>query len=361
MNALSLKINKREVWNSIILSSYLLLCIFSQMESLSRFGIFFLCAIWMVSVTPLLLGCKIPRIGIVLFVGVVSLSILRGYFYIPIFFLLTAPLLAKFVINSKFNMPILYITYSIILCIFIKACIEGVLNDFLKVSRNYVSAYMLFNSSLLALIVYRQKHRIMFIPFLLTFIVSLISIGRSGIVCSIILLLFVIMIKLNHVASKMYKIFIYVVVAIMFIATIPIIRDFFETSQYLERLRERGLVDDIRSDMRQEYLSNINFETFVAGADYTKMSAMKEFDGNSHNSYIRMHGQLGIFAIILWGLILYSLKCHVRWKEYIYVCIPLVLLLRAWTDEILLYYYDFLIWICIFHAFKEKRQFNMMI
>jgi hypothetical protein len=83
--------------------------------------------------------------------------------------------------------------------------------------------------------------------------------------------------------------------------------------------------------------SNLDYWKFFFGSSYEKTLIDKYYDGNPHNSFIRMHSYYGIFGLIVLFFLLITIAISNRKASLKLVLFGLLLLLlfRAYTEPIL--------------------------
>lgn len=263
-------------------------------------------------------------------------------------YFLTTPAFAFFLYKSKFNTKILYIPFCIISLVFIylftiKHTYEGVFYD---LSANYVSVVMLVNVGLINIIEYRQRHKIAIFPSFLGFLFSLLAMGRSGILCCF--TLFLCTLWWNYRKwSKRKKVFYGFLITLVLVGggvtNYNKIVFAFENAELLEKFNKKGLKSPSRDILLAEYIEHIDLKSFFTGYNFKNNSWFIYYGLNPHNSYIRLHSQMGIMFFVI--LISIAVLLLVDWRRNKYAAILLIiLLLRAWTDTFLfLGFYDFMI------------------
>lgn len=136
-----------------------------------------------------------------------------------------------------------------------------------------------------------------------TFLISVIGLGRGSIIIAAILLIFVL--SFEFYLSKIktfYKFIILIFIAIS--ATAYIASNWSQLSTLVENIIlgskfVDGLYDDARGQMISEYLAKLDILHFFLGADYLGTSILEKYDGNPHNSYIRVHAFYGLGGLVL--------------------------------------------------------------
>lgn len=266
---------------------------------------------------------------------------------------------AYFIYRNTFNLRILYgafiITILWLLVLFSSNLTFA--NIFYDLSVNYVSIILIMYASLISLIAYRQEKKYIITPIFLSFLLSLLAMGRAGILCSFILLLNAIIYKFKHSSIKkpIFSVFILLfIITVIVLYNLEEISSMIEKLSLLERFTEKGVKSPSRGIMIDEYLTNINLETLLLGYNFKENDWFIHYGLNPHNSYIKLHSQLGwLFFVIIYILFISLLKLF---KKSIYVFVMLtVMLLRGWTDVfVFLGFYDFIIVYYILHASDDK-------
>ena len=173
-----------------------------------------------------------------------------------------------------------------------------------------------------------------------TLIVAILGVGRGSIIVAAILLLF--SLSFTFFRSKMrpgYKssiILLAVLVAIIFIAN-----NFNEILITFETLVKgskfsNGIWDEHRAKIIMEYIAKIDALPFILGADYIGTSILDFYDGNPHNSYIRVHAFYGLWGVlcVFIPLILLAVK-DVEWQLKLSILFLIgCALLRATSEPI---------------------------
>jgi hypothetical protein len=134
-------------------------------------------------------------------------------------------------------------------------------------------------------------------------IISVIGLGRGSIIVAAILLIFVLSFEFYLSKIKtLYKFIIFTLITISATAYImsnwsqlsTLVSDIILGSKFVD-----GVFDESRGQIISEYFAKIDILHFFLGADFLGTSIVEKFDGNPHNSYIRVHAFYG-----LWGLVL---------------------------------------------------------
>lgn len=217
-------------------------------------------------------------------------------------------------------------------------------NDiFVKGSRNYVSAIYIFLLCLLILSYDKGNIRVPVVYPMVTFIGCIILYGRSGIIISFAIMMYL------YFFNKRYLLFkVVVIIAVIFLVVFNIeqIMLFF-----VEKTSFSYGVESERTVMIQEYKNGIlySLDNFILGFKLDGCCAtIKFFDSNPHNSFIAGHIRYGIFHLIfVLSVLIYILFSG----NLLYIFISLVYFFRLFLDQlglfspldIILFYIIFLI------------------
>lgn len=350
--------NYRIIYNSLLLGFYMLFCFGAELSATQAIHSIFKVLVLFFSFLPIVYDreCKFNPIAFILFVIVSIMDTIKGNLSSVNLYVLCSPLLACFVIKNKFSLKVLYGVFIIISGILLLAEFRGAAEDVLVNSRNFVSVTILFNTALLLFIKYRQDSVIVLWPAIIAFVICLLAVGRGGILTSSILLLGLSIIKLHVNSSRRKKIIIYVCI-IGFIALFSSsLLAYYEASDNLERIRNRGMHDYSRERIIEAYLDHMDASTFLFGYDITKDPTIQYFNGNPHNSYIRLHSHMGVFLLVPLYMVILSVVYFFIRKNYFSILCLMVLLLRCFSDMVLLNHYDFVLLLYLLEPYYDKNK-----
>lgn len=270
--------------------------------------------------------------------------ILLQYFGIAI-------LLWKYKLNY-FVMKIFFYFYAIFFAI---NMIMGVSPDvvFIGFSRNNISVILLVQVTLLYISEYENNLKTRLYPVIIVFLFSLWTTGRSGIFVSLLLLLLLLIYVQYKNRKKSLKVmYLFIVLFILYLVLSAFFYDDL-IKPALNRLIGLGFSDSHRGSIIIEYFYNIkvSISSLIFGVPIKQNSLFAVYGYNLHNSYLRLHAYHGLFGFIL--VFFYILKTIYRFmlkKEFLYLSLFLVLLIRASTDilafhgpfDTIIYYFVFL-------------------
>jgi len=201
---------------------------------------------------------------------------------------------------------------------------------------------------------YRRNGKIKLWPGLVSMLISLLMIGRGGIIASGLLLFSVSSLK-YYFENKIKRLKLIVGSLLLVVALMIFFGSYFIEfmGHSLERFNKMGTVSTQRAFIFHEYmrLLTFDFKNFMFGFpldDYV----FKLFDLNLHNSYLSLHYFLGGFGLIVIFLIF---KCLFTRGMLLYRCLLLVLLVRGVSDQIFFFSFnDVIIFYLIFLILKPR-------
>lgn len=168
-------------------------------------------------------------------------------------------------------------------------------NYFIESSRNIVSAMGLFLQILYSTAHYRAKKVLPKVTPIITFIISFVAYGRSGIALSAIFL-FITYASIFRQSKFVYKLAFIVVVLVLVLMVSQyavIMKNIFLTESNFSS----GL-DTPRVLMIQSYLESLDFVRVLVGVDLSSVPIINQYNNNPHSSVIYGHSQYGVLYIL---------------------------------------------------------------
>lgn len=308
---------------------------------------------------------KIPKKVLAFFFSVFSIVVLiqviNGTFTPFVLYCFSSPLVAYFIYSNKFNTKILTIPLYIIASyvIIYYALNKTVIGALKNVSENYLSVILIMNIITIYMVKFRQKETITILPAFIGFFLSIMAIGRSGIVTSGFLLVLVLWLKWRHFSvlkkAVSFLALITPILAIMFLKWGAIL-NILENMSVFEKFTNGGLDSPSRDIIKEAYLSNINSFTFFVGYNYADNYWFQHYGLNPHNSYIRLHYFSGILFFVIILLLLMSLLKLVK-KNIFFAGMLAVILIRSWTDSVIfLTLFDYVLVLLVLTALYNDRR-----
>lgn len=194
-------------------------------------------------------------------------------------------------------------------------------------SRNSISIYALMFFSTHMITAYRNKTSVNFIAVFPILIPSFIALGRSGVLTSLLLLLFFILIDFNEgkASFKNIKLFLIecFIILLFFLLPesfgLPIIDD------VIVEFSRRG-VQSSRKEIWTDYIAKAfsSPANILFGAKISGTPALNFYSTNLHNSFLMLHAKFGLYGILLVLILLFkTVICFIREKN-MYLLVPLL-------------------------------------
>jgi hypothetical protein len=259
---------------------------------------------------------------------------------------------AFFTLNKKLFTVFAYLIISF----FFYQMFNGILPDFMfpRTSRNFISVCLLIGCSYHIISCIQNSSRPSFFIFLCSFIISIYAIGRGGIISFAILLFFypfTLDIKLKYKVLIVFSFLLISVSGLLYFQT-------FLNDSGLKRFDSMGIESE-RSSINSDYLiaalkSPISM---FFGADYNRIPSIVFVELNPHNSFIRLHVYYGLLGFIIFiSFLVYSMIIFFSKRQYIYLLLISVLLIRSFLDSSAFHGpFDPIIFGLIFIAVKNKK------
>ncbi len=349
---------RQDTRNSLLLAIYLVSLFLGQLALLQRFSEYFLMIPLALSFSPLLVdkGVKIKWWSLVLMAFVAVICFFRHRWGLSFLYFIGAPIFAQYLIRNSFNLRIVAIVFWILIIYMLMYSVSGNASTLFVGSRNYVNVCAIFITIVYTFLVYTQEKKIVIVPSILTFLLCVFANGRGGLVSSLVLLVGLILVRLHEVKKKNLRYVSVFCVILVAIFAYQYVLNIYETSYVFERVRDKGLDDNARSMLWIDYLDHLDFSNILFGYDYSDNFLFQAFRSNPHNSYIKMHSIAGIFFLIPISLFVYSVVFSIIKKKWFYVVLVGCMLLRAYTDTILMNYYDFILYATCFLSLKNEKN-----
>ncbi|QYX29903.1 O-antigen ligase family protein [Sphaerospermopsis torques-reginae] len=273
-----------------------------------------------------------------------------------VLFLLRRPL-------AGFVLPFTYLLFGFVVAYFTYYFYNGIDPNeiFLNSSRNTVSWLLMVYSVIIYIVSDKARLKTQVLPAVMTVIFSVMSYGRSGIICSFILLIGILLLTFyeNRKNTKFYIFMTFLGILFMFFLSNggDIGNTIYDISHYFYRLETKGLSDsDGREYIWNTYISQMNMTRFLFGTNPEYDSSVISFNSNYHNSFIAFHASFGIASIIFMFLMLGAMVKLLN-RNKLLLLILITFTFRAFTDSILfLGTYDFLVYYVTAFTFIRTRQ-----
>lgn len=252
----------------------------------------------------------------------------------PIAFSGIALVLLNFKINYNFSRFIYFTTATILI---FQIMLSGSASNLETVaSRNTISVFILITFSIYAISSYSNNKKITVIPVIIGIIVTVMAVGRSGILSLALLLIFFIIFEfdgMHHRIRLSYKTLIQIIFALIIIIYSGGVMEKF-MSDMLLNFEQRGL-ESVRTIIWSDYISKTlnSLKYIVFGAPIEGTPVLNRFSSNLHNSFLMLHAKYGMVMVIT--LVIYVIKSLINFikvKNYLFFSIFVVLLFRMQFD-----------------------------
>lgn len=282
-----------------------------------------------------------------LFQGKVTFTPIRVFVHFSLFIVVVryniSPRVIKWLLFS-------YIGYILFL-LFIKGVYINAI--FPGTSKNIIGWFAIGISVFYYILEYERKtlanNRFDLFPAVITCFICLVSLSRSNIICSILLLIGVLWFNYRvFTLIKKALFLIFLIIALGFLYYY-----FWNLLELgLQRFEERGLESSERSLFLESYISKIDVYTFFLGVD-SNQYPFTLINGNFHNSFLLGHSNFGVLFLLLLIFILCLLIKKI-FSSTVLVILTLSLLIRSYTDTIMFIGdFDFIIFFVLYKLKKD--------
>lgn len=252
----------------------------------------------------------------------------------PFAFLGLATVLLNFRTSYKVSKRSYYFAVVFIaLKIFLAGGVDGL--DTVS-SRNTIGMMMLIYLSLFAISSYHDERRVSSFPVFIGLLVSIMAVGRSGILTFAILLSLFFLFEFNGTRHKVRNPLRWFVVIVLFVVLLflsyRMIEPFFANAIY--NFERRGL-ESVRTQMWADYLGKtIESPKFVLfGTPINGTPLLDWFSHNLHNSFIMLHAKYGLIALLM---ILYLIAgasiYYLKERNYLFLALLIATFFRMQFD-----------------------------
>lgn len=277
-------------------------------------------------------------------------------------------------VHSKLNIKFIKISFYILSLFVISFILQG-LNpaEVFYFSRNQISSVIIVQSTLYYISCIENDSKFTSTPAMLTLIISFWSIGRSGIISSILLLIIILasskknptLKSPNNIRIK-YSISILTIILVSIFTWGSISTVLMNVSNNIEIAIERLISEGVgqRSIIVSEYIKSAseNFLSIIFGGaiNTNNFLVTNSFSDNLHISYLGIHAYYGLIGgLIIFFLFLKSFNYLTIRKYWTQLLLLIVLLIRISTDSLAFPgMFDPLIYYFIFYEHHKKYLFN---
>jgi hypothetical protein len=223
-------------------------------------------------------------------------------------------------------------------------------------SRNHVSVYFINLTALLFIALNSQKvkdYKRYITPTIITVFISVLAIGISGIISSMLLFALVFLHALKgKVTSSLFLVL--TPMLLFFLYPLELTNIFSFNSELLGKLDPGKLTsEDARYEIWGEYISSLDWIRILTGVPLSET-----FNGhqNLHSSYFLLHSRIGFFLFFLIVIAFISLLRMFKLSKLLFFCL-LSILVRGYSDTTFLSAssFDFvLFYFLLFYPYRAK-------
>lgn len=277
-----------------------------------------------------------------------------GFFYVFITLISNIGFAIHIIENQKSFKMLLYI-YFIMNLIFIYSFFNGITpRDFSEsFSENTVNYIFLLFSVLIIGVYYKRNSQIIIIPALLSTILSFWTMGRSGIISSVIILIGVILLKYKNKLNKLSFSLILIFISVFGYYLIGLVGELTQNVLYRFGKRTTIVEGSPRLDIIKAYFNDLDLLNILLGQNL-KPHYYAGFT-NLHNSFLEFHYNFGLGAIIIIVILIMLLIHLFISKQYLYLILMFGLLFRSMTDTLLFNGLFDYVWIYFILVFIQDK------
>lgn len=289
------------------------------------------------------------------FVLVNSFLIRKQFLFGALFNITVSYVIAKKINNFKLYSWILLIPFWFLVIYILNRLIinPNPANVFLN-SRNYISFYLIITVLPYYFLTQKNKINYSIVPAIFVLLLSLYSLGRSGIVASLIIFLSVLLERLRK-GGALVKFLIIIFTAFIIYLFFDFLNDIDESKE-LNRFSssESFLSDGGRSSILSQYIEKMDFQSFLFGMNTeVELKYILSTFSHLHSSLLNFYSVIGSGMLIFIYYVINKFLFLKKNKHYDMFFLFLALLIRISTDVGVLFgYFDYVIW--MFFVLKKN-------
>jgi hypothetical protein len=279
--------------------------------------------------------------------------------YVPIIFIVSSPGIAMILIRGYVYSWGGYIVFYGLAFYFFILMLSGYdgFSALTLTSYNGISITMLVACISLYIIQSMENKRIDLKPALVTLVISIWGIGRSGIASSTVLLFSLLFVRLRSKPKYIFIVLICLFGAYLFYDVLYIIaiNNSFLSNAIETTLKRMAAADSARAIMWTNYFNNIDIFRLIFGVNVVEdpWPAGEINEYNYHNSFINLHLQTGFMGLLTMVLIIFAVFNFYRTNK-VFLILLLTLILRSSTDLVIFFSrFDFIPFFFIFYFLKS--------
>ena len=288
----------------------------------------------------------------------------KGAIFVPFLFIVSNFGIAMILLRGYVYSWGGYIVFYSLTIYFLSLKLAGLnIADVMKFcSWNGISMVMLLAAISLYIILRMENKKIDLKPAILTLIISIWAVGRSGIISSFVLLLGLIFVKFR--AKPKYLVIIFLFIALLSYALLTSKIDYYlfdaEEENAIRHFATSETWDPERERIWTNYYNNLDISRIIFGVNVAEDPWPRgEFLAyNYHNAFIFLHAQTGFMGLITMALMIFSIFKFYRINQ-VFLILLLTLILRSSTDVVIFFgRFDFIPFFFIFY-FLKRRPFRV--
>lgn len=279
-------------------------------------------------------------------------------FFLPVLFMVPGFGAAMILLRGYVYSWGVYIVFYALTGYFMSLILRGIPGNYALqyCSHNGISMVMLVACIPLYIVLSLEKKKIDLNPALLTLVVSIWGIGRSGIIAGLVLFFGLFFINYKNAPKYIFQVIGGLIIAflVMYATNFSLFRE--AVAHYAQV--QTG--DSGRLPMWTNYYANLDMSRVIFGVN-VETDAWYEGeinDYNYHNSFINLHSQTGLMGLVTFALIIYSLFKFYRTNRVFFILL-LALVLRSSTDLFVFFSrFDYIPFFFIFYSLTRDPAFK---
>lgn len=178
---------------------------------------------------------------------------------------------------------------------------------------------------------YRDNHAIALLPSILIVPIAAMSWNRTGFIVSLLYVVTVFFIGNSHIKKKNNRYFFFFLsIAVLALLVVRYYGWFSETSIY-SKFESNALDNTARSTIWASYFSTFGLVQFIIGRAIDNSHPLIDGFINPHNSYIMLHSQVGVLAVIFFVVMIKRFWLYFKKDKFVFFMF-LVLFVRGFFD-----------------------------
>ena len=323
-------------------------------------GLLIVCLIWINNMVTIDFA-KVSKlliliIGVVIFLVINSVFV-RHHILLGSFFSLVMGIsIAKQLNLNKQSSVIMLIPFWLfVIYVLSRLLINPNPNTVFIRSRNYISFYLIITVLPYYFIKLKNFEYASIIPSIITLLLSVYSLGRTGVIASFIL--FIGMSLQKNISLKI-KIIIILAIFLMSGVFFTYFIDYFNLYLIVEKFQDKEGLQSLggRTVFISNYYNNLDLFSLIFGMDTADSNILQNAGGHIHSSLLNFISAVGIYSLVFFFFLFKKIKMCFKHNSGIIFLILTILLRVSTEDGVLFDYYDYSIWMFFFIRFGAKNK-----